>query len=257
MFYLIKHKRRVVAYLFLIGILSSCRSSVELLESNNKNQQSLEIPSLSIEKAEVVEWKLGKKREKIISKGVRVSLELPHLKSDLAKLIYEKGANSWIIKTVKHYNGGRDILDFGYIPFIIESGLVNGEVSVSKNSKHFIQVSYSGVRMPKRFEEKNCPLFGHKKIVDDYSVNEIANKTSIVLLREARREPGRHHKSSLEPQVVDAGNSIIGKYFFYIPLMNSKTKTLMSSYIPYSEYLQIKSEYDGELGEECLGFRQR
>ena len=246
-----------MSYLFLIGALASCRSPVKLTESSNGNQQSLEVPSVGIDKVEIVDWKLGKKKKKTISKGVRVALELPYLKPDVAKFIHEKGANSWIIKTVKHYNGGRDILDFGYVPFIIESGLINGEVSVSKISKHFIQVSYSGVRMPKRFEEKNCPLFGHKKIVDDYSVNEIANKSSIVFLRETRREPGRHHKSSLDPQVVDAGNSLIGKYYFYIALLNSKTKTLMSSYMPYGEYLQVESEYDGELGAECLGFRQR
>ena len=155
MFYLISPKRKIMSYLFLIGALASCRSPVKLTESSNGNQQSLEVPSVGIDKVEIVDWKLGKKKKKTISKGVRVALELPYLKPDVAKFIHEKGANSWIIKTVKHYNGGRDILDFGYVPFIIESGLVNGEVSVSKISKHFIQVSYSGVRMPKEVPGKH------------------------------------------------------------------------------------------------------
>jgi len=254
LFCLTKPKKAFILSFILIGLLTSCKSSVEVVKDEPGRQLSLKIPSLEINKGEIVEWKLGKKRNKTISKGVRLALELPDLDTDLAKLIYKKGANAWIIKTVKHYNGGRDILDFGYAPFIIDESIINGKVASVKRSQHFVQVSYSGVRMPKKFEEKNCPIYGHKKIIDDFSLNKNWSDSSIVLMREIKRELGRHHKSSLRPQVLDAGTSLVGKYYFYIALMNSKTKTLMSKYIPYAEFLEITAEHDGELGEECLGF---
>ena len=158
------------------------------------------------------------------------------------------------MKTVKTHIGGGDILDYGYIPFIIETSAEDGKISASKIRYHFLQISYSGVRVPKRFEEYNCPMYSHKKIVKNFSVKENWDKSSVLSVRQGERERGKLHKASLEPQVIDAGNSILGTYAFYIALINSKTKVKLSNYIPYEEQLVIESEVEGKLGEECLKF---
>jgi hypothetical protein len=237
--------------LLISFMLLSCQPKATIEISRGK--YSVIVEDLKIQKAEHVPWKLGRARKHEISKGMRVNLRVPAFSSGDAKEIFAQGVNSWIIKTVKNHNGRKDTLHYGFLPFIVENSIRKNKISASKVSRHFMQISYSGVRVPKRFEHLNCPIIPHRKRIEDWDIKNSYEKGNRLNIQTHLKVRGKVVRSSLEPLELNAGMSILGKYKFYLALYHSHTKTLMSNFVPYSEMVVIESEFDRSVGE-CANF---
>jgi hypothetical protein len=101
---------------FIIFLFISCTKQVSL----NKQNGIFYISDLdlSMSNARSIKWKVGLKREKTVSQGMLISLDVAHMKtSDQENLIKEYGVDSWIYKIIRKKNNHKQVLGYIELPF--------------------------------------------------------------------------------------------------------------------------------------------
>lgn len=230
----------------LISFFISCTNEIEI--GQKSGIYFLKDVEVEIEDLKEIEWKVGKKREVEISKGLQFKLDVPKLSDDAAKLLYGKhGIDSWIYKITKINRGSRQHL--GYVAF--------DTMRRSRVTENFtLHLYYHAASVSQNFRRFHCPAFDHRLVVTNFELVEQKQKArNEVYVRPTDYVRGDVSRLSFAPLIFSAGAKMSGKYLVEIGLFNSKEKKLFSNWTPLNSYIEVSGE-GAKTVESCLGVKE-
>lgn len=195
-----------------------------------------------------VEWKVGRKKDKTVSRGIRITTEVPRVSDEAKTHLYEKyGIDSWIFKFSRIIRGRKDLVGNIYYHFN----------NISRSTEAFsLNIYYHASSVSERFRAFHCPAFEHRSLLKDVKIRTSKNITPKNLyVRTTSKEPAKVERLSFSPHIFSAGRSLIGDYIVEYALYNSQTKQLYSNWARVSGTVPITSEKNISL-PSCLGIKE-
>ncbi|MEX0799051.1 MAG: hypothetical protein WD025_06385 [Bacteriovoracaceae bacterium] len=224
----------------------SCSNEIEL--GQKSGIYFLKDVEVDIQDLKAIEWKVGKKREVEISKGLQFKLDVPELTEQAAKLLYTKhGVDSWVYKVTKINRGSRQHL--GYVAFDTRRS--------SRVTKTFtLHVYYHAASVSQDFRRFHCPAFGHRLTLLDYDLVQSNEKNrNEIYVRPTSAIRGNINRLSFAPLIFSGGGKLTGKYIVEIGLFNTKENKLYSNWTPLNAYVEVAGE-GAKTVESCLGVKE-
>ena len=233
-------------FFILLIFFSGCTKVHEVQKKNGL----LYIPKLqpALSDPRVIDWKVGRKRESTVSKGIRFSSTIPRLSDDAKKILRQNGGiDSWLIK-ISRVKRGYD-QNIGYFYMNLHS--------ITRATKKFtVNLYYHSASVSKRFRLFHCPAFNHRLAVTDFSLKSRSIiGTNDLYVRANKRFPGKVSQLRFAPTVVSGGRSLVGTYHVDMALYNSKTKIRYSDWLSAEKALYIGQENAVGVAS-CLGIKE-
>ena len=240
--------------LLVFLLLTSCSDYSKFTKSGNS--LSLKIKDLGIEKASIVKWKVGPKKDYIISQGVRFSFSLPRFNKDSLKQLEEAEADSWLVKVHRISSGRTKNLINVSIPLVRKT--LGGSTSYSSPDKGSVNVFYAAAAISERLRGLTCPAMRHRKLLDSYILDSfpLREKELRVSILENSKVMSKLESFVHAPPIINGGRSLIGKYYLELALYNSATKRKKSNLVKLSKHLDITKEEEVII-EECRNVKVR
>jgi hypothetical protein len=221
-------------FLFIILIFSiqSCTKWHEVKEGNGilyiDNAES-EIHSLS-----ETQWKVGKKKNKTISKGIRFKFDIPKISSEGAlKLSKKHRVDSWIFRIVKKSRG--KLQNLGNIAYDLAN------ISSATNDIT-VRIFYHAASISQVYRNFKCPAFSHRYKLNQFEIQDSIKATSDIFASRGKRLAGRYIKPSFAPVIFSSGLTLIGNYTVEYALFNSAEKKLYSKWYKANNSIDVISE---------------
>ncbi|MBC75283.1 MAG: hypothetical protein CME64_04640 [Halobacteriovoraceae bacterium] len=222
---------RLAAFLTLF-ILCSCSDQVEL--KSKSGIYFLKDVEVELKDLKEVDWKVGKNREELVSKGIQFKLEVPSLEDSASKILKKShGIDSWIFRISKVSNGPKRHL--GYVAFDTKKG-------VTQNLT--VHLYYHAASVSHEFRKFRCPAFNHRLRVTDFDIEERVNnkRRDDIYIRPKDYVNGKVDQLSFSPLIYSAGQGLKGKYLVEIALFNLKESRTYSNWIPIDQVVNVDGE---------------
>lgn len=227
-------------------LLAGCSDDIELGQKSGilflKNVRP------EIKDAREVEWEVGKEKEAVVSKGLRIEVEAPKISEEAAKVLFQHhGIDSWIYRVSKINRGSRRHL--GYVAVEADSAR-----HISENFT--LRLYYHAASVSQEFRRFRCPAFNHRKVLLDYEIKDSPSRSRHqVFARASGKVRGDVSRISFTPLIFSAGKDMKGSYALEFALFNSKDKQLYSDWTPLAHYVEVASEGDKKV-ESCYGVKE-
>ena len=159
-----------ILFLALI-ILLGCQKYSEF-EKNAAGWIYITPQDFKIEKAEVVDWKVGPMFKETLSKGIRLYINFPLIKKqNMQELSEKRDINSWLVRINKESGGKKEILGQIYVPLTVPG---NTGVRVKQLKKGLVNIYYPAAAVSSRLENLKCPAFDHQLVIKELEVKSKA-----------------------------------------------------------------------------------
>lgn len=228
--------------ILLILTLSSCKDISQYLR---KGEKATIVPSgTSIAKGEVVTWKVGLLRRQRVSKGIKVKLNFPQLdKADLEDLISELKIDGWLVRVRQRTLVTSQTLDQFYIPLLIPD-LGKSDLKIKQVESGFVNLYYSAAAISGRFENFQCPAFGHRRKITKFKVIDIkgADRSIRGDKKGGIRFMEKINTYDYKPLSINIGKTMNGEYFFEIALFNKEKKLRKSNWYTLHQAIKVSGE---------------
>jgi len=194
-----------------------------------------------------VEWSVGKKKNKIVSRGIRLGTDVPRISDSAKEKLYKKyGIDSWLFKFVKTTGNRTRILGNVFYHFN----------NISRNTTSFsLNIYYHSASVSRQFRNFHCPAFNHRLLIKDLSLENETDKVQDLYIREMNFETGRASKLSFSPHIFSSGKSLKGRFHVQYALYNSKTKQIFSDWRQADGFAVVGSERAVSL-PSCIGVKE-
>ncbi len=233
-------------YFVLVLLFISCTKEHEVKYRNGVyffEEIKIELSNLT-----EVDWKVGTKREKNVSKGFRFAVDLPKVDSDAQKLLAKNyGADSWLYRVIKVTRGNKQTLAHLYYSFS----------NMTRTSKYFtLSTYYPAAAASKRFRLFHCPAFAHRKKITGLETQDTGLREDPKLyVRPIEKVPASVTRLRFAPMVISGGASLKATYFIEYALYNSQTKQRLSSWNKSVNMIQIQDEDEISI-PSCAGIKE-
>lgn len=233
-------------FFITIFLIASCTKMHDIKTDNGID--FLENVSVKITNVKVVEWDVGRKKDKLVSRGIRVTTTVPRVSDDAKELLYSKyGIDSWIFKFSRINRGKKDLVGNIFYHFN----------NISKSTEAFsLNIYYHASSVSERFRAFHCPAFDHRSILKDVDVEyskSVAPEN--IYVRTLSSEPAKVERLSFSPHIFSAGRSLRGDFIVEYALYNSKTKQIYSDWKSAEGMIPITREEKVSL-PSCLGIKE-
>lgn len=235
-------KLLIITFIFS---LSSCTKWANVESTNGLYR----IDSIDSElfKAKNVEWKVGKKRGAVVSKGFNFKITIPKIKPEDSKALYEKyGIDSWLYKISRKKRGRTQRLG------LIQFDLANISRTTTDITVH---VFYHAASVSAQFRRFHCPAFNHRLLIEDVDVISDKNSSLNYFTRASSEIRGRVTKPAFAPVIFSGGRELVGTYFVELALFNSKAKKLFSKFERVGNTIEINGEIKVSV-PSCIGIKE-
>lgn len=195
-----------------------------------------------------VEWNVGRKKNKIVSRGIRIATEVPRVSDKAKEILYKKhGIDSWIFKFSRTDHGR--VTPIGNIFYHFNN--------ISRVTENFsINIYYHASTISQRFRNFRCPAFGHRLLITDVDlIDDGRVKEKDLYVREMEIEPAQVKRLSFSPHILSSGRSLKGAFQIKYALYNSKTKQIFSKWFQVDGRAVVKEERAVSL-PSCLGVKE-
>lgn len=232
-------------YLLIVFLFVSCTKMHDI--KNENGIDFLENVSVKVTNAKSVDWKVGRKKDKVVSRGIRVTTTVPRITNEGKLHLYNKhGIDSWIYKFSRVVRGRKD--EIGNIFYHFNN--------ISKSTEAFsLNIYYHASAVSERFRAFHCPAFDHRYYIENADVEATSTVPSNVYIRTLSTEPAKVERLSFSPHIFSAGRNMLGKYIVEYALYNSKTKQLFSEWKKAYGEIPILREVSVSL-PSCLGIKE-
>jgi hypothetical protein len=232
-------------FILLIFSIQSCTKWHDVKEGNGilyVHDVQSELHSLKD-----VEWKVGKNKDKMISKGFRFKFDIPKITSeDAYKLVNKHGIDSWIFKIIKQTRGRKNAL----------GNIVYDLTNITRVSNDItVHVFYHAAAVSQNFRRFKCPAFGHRFKLEQFNTQDTNLKPSNVYANRGSNLPVPIVKPSFAPVIFSGDLSLIGSYSIEYALFNSKEKKIFSKWYKANNKIEIASE-GRVMVPSCAGVRE-
>lgn len=232
--------------ILLLPLIYSCEKEYKVHQKNGilfiKDFQS------EITKVKEVDWKVGRQREEVISKGLRVHISMPRIDQKGSELLKSKyGVDSYIFRFSKVTKGRPQAI--GQFFFRFEN--------MTRNTKDLsISLFYQAASISKEFRNHHCPAFKHRYKVDSFDIENRSNTDKTALYaRMSGNVRGQVGQIRFSPTVLPGGLNLKGKYFVDMALYSSTKKQRYSSWLKVGKVLNVKREVSVNV-PSCLGVKE-
>ncbi|MBT4792921.1 MAG: hypothetical protein HON90_15200 [Halobacteriovoraceae bacterium] len=232
--------------LVLLLLFISCNKSYEVLKKNGFFY--LENISAEILRAKEVEWKVGRKKERVVSRGLRFTSTIPTINKAGKNILAKKhGIDSWLIRVSRTRRNQTQGLEY----FSISLG------SMTKATRDFtVNLYYHASSVSKAFRLFHCPAFNHRFKIGSFSIDKRSeNITENLFVRIIERFRGKVTRLGFAPMIISGGRSLVGKYSVDIALYNSRKKQRYSKWIKSSGIININQENPISIAS-CSGIKE-
>jgi hypothetical protein len=234
---------KFIIFILIAATQLGCQS-YSTVEFDNKGGVTVKNPTAIFEDVEILEWKVGPLKRQRVSKGFRLGISFPLIKSDeLIKIVDLRDVDSWIVRVNRGSNFGHVNLGSLYVP--LKKPGKKAELGLRPMIKGYVQVYYGAAALSKRFETSTCPGFHHRKVIEEANIRDTPNtSSSLIVLNDAQETASseRVHAFGYNPYPFNGGMDLKGNYFLEIAFYNSQKKIIKSSFIPYADFLEVGYE---------------
>lgn len=204
---------------------------------------SVEDPSVS--EVRDIPWKVGKYKKQELSRGFRISFELPKLgDSEWKSLHNNNGVSGWLIRLRKKSNMRNEILGYFAVEMISPKPGSEFLYRVSSSDKASIGINYAASSISTRLDHLPCPAFDHRILIDEIEVTHrpVGRKLWVTSPADERTIGAKVNLISYSAVSVNGGMSLIGEYYIDLALYNPKQKLKKSSYIELANHVSLTKE---------------
>jgi hypothetical protein len=232
--------------LLLLVVASSCSKTHELKKRNGINY--FENVESKIDILKHVEWDVGKKKDKVVSRGMRLSVSVPRMDSNAKKVLRRKHKiESWIFRYSKTYRGKSTPL--GHVFYHFDN--------ISGNAKSFsVNIYYHASVVSDKFRAFKCPAFNHRKYLPDVEISERQGaRPENIFVRTMGRVKSKVLRLGFKPHIFSIGRDMIGDYTVDFALYDSKSKKRHSIWSKVQGHVVISKERKVTL-PSCAGVKE-
>jgi len=221
----------------------SCSREAEY--SYSKNTAYIKAHNVAISDMRVIKWRVGKFGKDILSRGFRLSFELPLLSDEALKVLYEKkNIDSWLIRLKRKQGLHSEILGYYSMTMISPDPRHSSRLRFRSPKKASIGINYAASSISMRLSELPCPALNHRLLIDDYEVkNKGTNKQSWVVsgVDDYYVSP-KVTMISYSPITVNGGMKLKGDYSVELAFYNQKLKRRLSSFVTLMNIASVEKE---------------
>ncbi len=239
-------KIKKVFLIVILSILSACsgKDRIEILKDNVFKfiPEDYMVDDVSIEK-----WKTGKNFASVISKGITITLTMPELSNNDARLLWEsRKVDSWFIKVSRIGHMGRQQLTQMAVPY---GSIKRGEFSKGRITKISYSVYYAAASISIRLSNLQCPALNHRKLINNVEVrnNHVSLKSIHVGASEEFPINDQYENLSFGKLVLNGSSTLKGTYNAEIAFFSSVEKRIKSSFIDFPQSIIIGHEEEVDL----------
>jgi hypothetical protein len=232
--------------LVFLVVLCSCSKTHELKKRNGIN--FFENVESKIDILKHVEWSVGKKKNKTVSRGIRVSVSVPKVADEAKDFLRRKHKiDSWIFRYSKTYRGKTTPLGHVFYHFDNLSG----------NAKSFnVNIYYHASVVSDKFRAFKCPAFSHRKFLPDVEISERKGaRAENIFVRTMGRVKSKVLRLGFKPHIFSIGRDMIGDYTVDFALYDSKSKKRHSIWSKVKGHVLISKERKVTL-PSCAGIKE-
>ena len=232
-------------HLIILFLISSCTKMHDVKNANGID--FLENVSSEITNVKAVEWQVGRKKDKTISRGIRITTTVPRVSDDAKIHLFKKhGIDSWIFKFSRVVRGRKDHVGNIYYHFN----------NISKSTEAFsLNIYYHASAVSERFRAFHCPAFDHRSLLKEVDLKATNVTPENIYVRSLSTEPAKVERLSFSPHIFSGGRSMLGDFIVEYALYNSKTKQLFSEWKKAYGHIPITREERVSL-PSCLGIKE-
>lgn len=193
----------------------------------------------------MIKWKVGKYAKDIISRGFRITFEVPPLNKDEWVSLYNNHkVNGWIARIRKKTLTSNKIMGYLTMEMISKRENRGNSFSVSKSEKGSVGINYAASSMSTRLSDLPCPAFNHRLLISDHRIVPEKNGSLLWMTSSADTKymSVKTNLISYSPITLNGGMSLKGHYFVDLALFNTNSKYRKSSWITINDYVAIEKE---------------
>jgi hypothetical protein len=208
---------------------------------------------MNISHTKEIQWRVGKRKEEIVSQSFIFVVDLPKIKQDdLDILLKQRGIDSWIVRLIMMKGSERH--DLGSLYTLFRPQKISRGVQTTASTSASIKVYYAAAYASERFRTMKCPPFNHNKRIDNMDVRGDHTPFSISI-EGATAYQEKSQLIELTPSSFNGGQSLIGEYFVEIAPYDSVNKMIYSAFKRIPRYIDIGSEDQIEI-KSCAGVHE-
>ena len=244
---------KTIILLIITSLLAiSCKKEAYI--STEKGRNTLIDIDARLSKVDVKPWTVGKARDRGISQGISIKIELPEIDEDSMRTLASKHSiNGWLVRLQKEKDAVTTTIGEIYVPFYATK---SGEAQLLfQSSILYFQVFYAAAYNSSRFRLFHCPAFDHRKEIDSVDLTSKGKTFSIPVGTMPEGLAGDPSPVGIGTTKFNGGHSLKGEYYGELALLNYKTKTLYSDFYRFDGTLTINKELRIDL-PECKGIKE-
>lgn len=195
----------------------------------------------------VIKWKVGKYGKDVVSRGFRLTFEVPDLNEREWQSIFEHNeANGWIIRLRKKYTTRNEVMGFMAMEMISLKPGTEKRFRVSKSRKGSVGVYYAASSISTRLDSLPCPALNHRLLIDSSEVINESRREKLWVTSAVDKKlmSAKVQLISYSPITLNGGMSLKGDYFIDLALYNTTTRYRVSGWVPIANYVSIQKEED-------------
>ena len=242
-------------FIFLLVLLVSC-TKYSTYEKKSSGSIYITPSEFKINEAEDVKWKVGRKKDQLLSKGINVKFTFPLLEKDhLRELLELHDVNAWIIKIVKLGFSRARPIGYMYVPLSVPTP--QRKYSYKQIKTGTFSIVYAAASISTRFEKFPCPAFDHRLIIEDFEIKDkktFGEKVISVTPTQQGKINAKISKFSYSTYKINGGTSIKGDYGVEIALFDSIKKRRKSNFVNFPQVVRVLSEKKKSI-TGCAGYK--
>jgi hypothetical protein len=204
----------------------------------------------------VIKWKVGKYGKDVVSRGFRMSFEIPTMDNSAWQTLFkERGANGWLIRLRRKTGTRNERMGYFAMEMVSPKPGVSDVYRYSSSRKASVGIYYAASSVSTRLDRLPCPAFGHRYLIDSFGVedNNLGERLWVSSSADSTRVTAKVQLISYSPITINGGMELSGDYFIDLALYNTQSKQRLSSYLEISNFARVKKEVTVPV-KGCEGF---
>lgn len=194
---------------------------------------------------DVIPWKVGKYRKQEVSRGFRLSFEIPSIsESSWLKLYKETDANGWLVRLRRKSATRSETLGYFSMEMVSPKPGSSNFFRYNSSKKASVGIYYAASSVSTRLDQLPCPAFNHRYEIEDAEIakNHVGERFWGTSPSDKQGVSAKIDRIGYSPININGGTKLAGSYHIDVALFDSTSKQRLSSYVELNNYGAILKE---------------
>lgn len=191
-----------------------------------------------------IDWRVGKYGKDIVSRGFRLSFELPIVEEEGLKTLYKKqNVDAWLIR-LRRRQGIRSQTMAYFSMNLVSPKPGSAKLRYQSPKKGSVGIYYAASSISTRLDSLPCPALEHRLYLDEADIETVSKGEQmwVVSSSEETTISAKVDLISYSPLTVNGGMSLKGEYYIDLAFYNSGEKKRMSTFMPLADRVEVTNE---------------